>query len=202
MTETLKDHLVTLDLSEPIWDRVFMVFPLTLVGTRELDGGHDLATKHLVVPLSWQNHIGFVCTPRHHTYSNIRREKVFTISYLQPSQILQASLAAAPRCDGDTKPSVSAIPVFPAQQVEGVLVKGAYLHFECELDRIVDDFDVHSLICGRIVAAHVNEHFLRLLEKDDQDLVHAHPLLAYLHPSRFAAIDSSSSFPFPEGMKK
>ena len=30
----------------------------------------------------------------------------------------------------------------------------------------------------------------------------AAPLLAYLHPGRFASVSAAFSFPFPEGMKK
>ena len=38
-------RLVELDISESIWERFFWVAPLVLVGTRESDGGHDLAPK-------------------------------------------------------------------------------------------------------------------------------------------------------------
>ena len=202
MEESIKDHIVTLDPAEPIWDRVFMVAPLVLIGTREKNGGYDLAPKHMVTPLSWQNHLGFVCTPRHRTYHNIKREKVFTVSYLRPSQVLEASLAAAPRCDTEEKLTVHAIEQFPATVVDGMFVRDGYLYFECELDRIVDDLDVNSLIVGRIVAVHVHEDSLRANDRDDQDLIHAAPLLAYLHPGRFATIGTTRSFPFPAGMKK
>ena len=39
-------------------------------------------------------------------------------------------------------------------------------------------------------------------EADDQETVHEAPLFAYLHPGRFATIDRSNAFPFPEAMKK
>jgi hypothetical protein len=58
------------------------------------------------------------------------------------------------------------------------------------------------LIIGRIVAAHVHEDSLRSEDRDDQDLIHTAPLLAYLHPNRFATIDTTRSFPLPAGMKK
>ena len=44
-----------------------------------------------------------------------------------------------------------------ASEVDGVLLDHAYLHFECELDRIIDGFGVNSLIVGRVVAARVAE---------------------------------------------
>jgi len=202
MQESIDNRIVTLDTTQPVWDRVFMVAPLVLVGSREQNGGYDLAPKHMVMPMSWENHLGFVCTPRHSTYRNIKRERVFTVSYLRPSQVLQASLAAAPRCDDEQKPSVDVIDQFPATQIDGMFVKQGYLYFECELNNIVDDLGVNSLIIGRIVAAHVHEDSLRGEDQDDQDIIHAAPMLAYLHPSRFATINDTQSFPFPAGMKK
>lgn len=202
MEESIQDHVVTLDPSEPVWGRVFMVAPLVLVGSREEDGSFDLAPKHMVLPLSWQNHVGFVCTPRHQTYQNIKREGTFTLSYLRPSQVLEASLAAAPRCENDQKLAVNVIEQFPATKIDGTFARDGYLYFECELDRIVDDLGVNSLIVGKIVAAHVHEDSLRANDRDDQDLIHSAPLLAYLHPGRFATIGETRSFPFPAGMKK
>ena len=194
--------LVELDVNEPIWDRFFWVAPLVLVGTREADGSHDLAPKHMAIPMGWQNYFGFVCTPRHHTYSNVKRDGVFTVSYPRPSQLVLTSLAASPRCGEEDKPALSVLPVFPASVVDGVLVDGAYLFLECELDRIVDDFGINSLIVGRIVAARVALDAERMDELEDQALVHDSPLLAYLHPGRFTTIEQSFSFPFPAGMKK
>lgn len=197
-----KQPLIELDISEPIWDRFFWVAPLVLVGTRESDGSHDLAPKHMAIPMGWRNYFGFVCTPSHHTYSNIQRSGVFTVSYPRPSQLVLTSLAASPRCGEDGKPVLSVLPVFPASVVDGVLVEGAYMFLECELDRFVDDFGVNSLIVGRVVAARVAEDAERVDELEDQALVHDTPLLAYLHPGRFTTIGESLSFPFPAGMKK
>ena len=201
MGEATTGQVVTLDPSQPVWERVFMVAPLVLVGTREEDGAYDLAPKHMVMPLSWENHIGFVCTPRHRTYGNVKREGAFTVSYLRPSQILEASLAAAPRCE-DHKTSMEIIEQFPATKIDGVFARDGYLYLECRLDQVMDGFGINSLIVGHIVAAHVHEDSLRGSDRDDQDLIHAAPLLAYLHPGRFATIDATRSFPFPAGMKK
>ena len=91
MPETIANHIVTLDPADSVWDRAFMVAPLVLIGTREADGGYDLAPKHMVMPVSWENFLGFVCTPRHGTYGNVARERAFTASFLRPSQVLEAS---------------------------------------------------------------------------------------------------------------
>ena len=197
-----KQQLVELDVSRPIWDRFFWVAPLVLVGTLEADGGHDLAPKHMAMPMGWENYFGFVCTPRHHTYSNIHRDGVFTVSYPRPDQLVLTSLAASPRCGDQGKPALSVLPVFPAEKIEGVLVEGASVFLECELHRIIDGFGVNSLIIGRIVAARVAQDSEREQEVEDQSLVHDSPLLAYLHPGRFVPIADSLSFPFPAGMKK
>ncbi|MDH3692274.1 MAG: flavin reductase [Gammaproteobacteria bacterium] len=202
MQQSALKHVVTVDTSQPIWERFFMVSPLVLVGTREDDGGYDFAPKHMVIPLSWENYVGFVCIPRHGTYRNSKRTAAFTISYLRPSQVLEANLAAAPRCEDDRKTSLEAVKKFPATKIDGMFVEDGYLYLECEVDRIIDGFGENSLIVGHIIAAHVHEDCLRDEEQDDQDLIHASPLLAYLHPGRFASIDTSRSFPFPEGMKK
>lgn len=198
----VQQQLIELDVRQPVWDRFFWVAPLVLVGTVELGGGHDLAPKHMAMPMGWDNYFGFVCTPRHHTYSNIRRSGVFTVSYPRPSQLVLTALAASPRCGEDDKPALSVLPVFPATTVDGVLVEGGYLFLECELERVIDGFGVNSLIVGRIVAARVAEDAERVDEIDDQALVHDAPLLTYLHPGRFASIEESRSFPFPAGMKK
>jgi flavin reductase (DIM6/NTAB) family NADH-FMN oxidoreductase RutF len=202
MPESARADCVELDVDQPIWDRVFTVAPLIVVGTREPDGTYDLAPKHMATPLSWDNFFGFVCTPSHGTYKNIVREKAFTVSFPNPDQILLTSLAASPRCDDDTKSALVAVPTVPATRVDGVLLENAYLFLECELDRIIDGFGSNSLIAGRIVAARVSAAALRGDDRDDQELLLNAPLLAYLPPARYVAIDRSNSFPFPSGMRK
>ncbi len=196
------DDLVSLPMEEPIWERFFSVFPLVLVGTREEDAGYDLAPKHMAMPMSWKNWFGFVCTPRHRTYQNALRTGSFTVSYPRSEQIVLASLAAAPRTDSNQKPSLMALPVFPAQVVDGVLVDGCDLYLECELDRMVDDLGENSLIIGRVVAAHVHPHALRGDDREDNDIIRDKPLFAYLYPERFTIIDRSQGFPMPAGFKR
>ncbi|MFZ1643731.1 MAG: flavin reductase [Candidatus Contendobacter sp.] len=198
----LPEHLLTLPLDEPVWERFFSVFPLVLVGTREEDGGHDLAPKHLAMPLSWRNWFGFVCTPRHRTYQNAVRSGAFTVSYPRPEQVVVTSLAAAPRAGDQDKPSLLALPVFPAQVVDGVLVEGCHLYLECRLDRALDDLDGNSLLVGKVVAVHVHTDALRCEEREDNELVRDDPLLAYLFPGRFAIIERSQGFPLPAGFQR
>jgi hypothetical protein len=114
----------------------------------------------------------------------------------------RARLAAAPRESDGSKLAAHALPTFPATEVDGLFIEDAYLFLECALDRIADDFGENSLIVGRILAAHVREDYLRASERDDQDLIHGSPLVAYLSPGRYAPVGESYSFPFPAGFMR
>ena len=194
--------LIDLDIGSSIWENFFSVFPLVVIGTREADGSDDLAPKHLAMPLSWSNHFGFVCTPRHNTYQNIERERQFTVTYMRPSQTVLASLAATPRCDDGSKPVTASLPTFAANRVDAAFLADGYLFLECELQQMVDNLGDNSLIIGSIIGARIAEDALRSSELDDQDLVFNAPLLAYLYPGRFAEISNSNQLPFPAGFKR
>jgi flavin reductase (DIM6/NTAB) family NADH-FMN oxidoreductase RutF len=196
------DKLVPLDTDRPIWDNFFSVSALVLVGSKEDTGRYNLAPKHLAMPLGWDHYYCFVCSPRHSTYHNIRRHGAFTVSYPRPAEVLLASLAAAPRCEDLSKPSLLLLPTFPARQVDGVLVTGCYLFLECTLHSILDGFGSNSLIIGNVVAAAAHEDALRDPERDDADQIFQFPLLAYLSPGRLAEIRQSTAFPFPQGFSR
>ncbi len=193
--------VINLDTSKPVWERFFTVAPLVIVGTTDADGSPDLAPKHMVAPMGWQNIFGFVCSPSHATCSNIERTGEFTVSFPRPSQVLYASLAASPRQDG-RKPVLDYFSTIPGQVVGARLVEDAYLYFECRHSRTISGFGDNCLIVGDIIAAYADASFLRSNELDDQELIHNAPLLAYLAPGRFAAIQDSTAFPFPANMRK
>lgn len=199
---SISSHVVQLDTTVPVWEQFFTVAPLVLIGTRDADGSLDLAPKHMVTPMGWQNYFGFVCTPRHNTCRNIAERGEFTVSYPKPSQVLMTSLAASPRADEGEKPVIDYFQTFPAVKIDGRFVEDGYLYFECRHHKTVDGFGENCLITGEIVAAYVDQDYLRSSEADDQETIHKAPLFAYLAPGRFAAIDSSNAFPFPESMKK
>ena len=194
--------VVELDTSVPLWEQFFTVAPLVLVGTRDANGALDLAPKHMVTPMGWQNYFGFVCTPRHNTSRNIERTGEFTVSFPKPSQVLFTSLAASPRFETGDKPVIDYFKTFPATTVDASFVDDCYLYFECRHFKTVDGFGENCLITGEIVRAWADDEFLRHSETDDQETIHDAPLLAYLSPGRFATIDRSNAFPFPESMKK
>ncbi len=195
------DGLVELPVDSALWERVFTVAPLVLVGTKEGEGW-DFAPKHLAMPLGWEGYFCFVCTPRHATYRNLRSHPQFTVSFPRPEQIMESSFAAGGRYEDDVKPALIAVPSLPARVVDGRIVAGCPLHLECELERIVDGFGSSSLIVGRIVGAFAAREAVRGSEVDDADLVYRLGLLAYLPPGRFAAVRESLSFPYPEDFRR
>ena len=203
MNESLMPgNVVTVDTTVPVWEQFFTVAPLVLIGTRDADGSLDLAPKHMVTPMGWQNYFGFVCTPRHNTCGNIERTGEFTVSYPKPSQVLITSLAASPRCEHGEKPIIDYLDTFAAQEIDGEFITDGYLYFECRHFKTIDGFGENCLITGEIVAAYGDDDFLRHSEADDQETIHDSPLFAYLAPGRFATIDRSNAFPFPESMKR
>jgi len=194
-------RLVPISVAAPIWERVFMVFPLVLVATKEGDG-YDVATKHLAMPLGWDNYFCFVCCPRHATYRNLQTHPQFTVSFPRAGRILQASMAAGARLDDNSKPTLAALPLLPAIEVDGVLVDDCVLYLECELERIVDGFGANSLVVGRVVAASAPSGTLRRGDVDDADLLYGLAPLVYLAPGRFGVVRETFSLPLPNGFSR
>lgn len=202
MDDRTEDEIVPLPPGGvDLWEQVFTVAPLVLVGTVEPDGTPDLAPKHQAMPLGWASHYGFVCTDRHRTHANVLRTRQFTVSFPTPEQAVMVGQAAAPRIE-DEKLSLATVPTRPASAVDGVLVEGSALWLECELDRVVEGFGEHDLITGSIVAAAAPDWARRDPDVDDADLIGRHPALAFLCPSRFAPVADSLSFPFPAAFRR
>jgi flavin reductase (DIM6/NTAB) family NADH-FMN oxidoreductase RutF len=170
--------LESLDLAGPVWDRVFVVAPLVLVGTLEEDGSADLAPKHMAMPLGRQNRFCFVCSHRHATLRNAVARKVFTVSFPRPGQILETSLAAGGRADDTSKPSLAALRTFPAT-VEGVVEGCTCISSAAWADR--RGLRGQRVVVGEIVAASAAEDAIRHSE-DDADVIASSPLLAYVSP--------------------
>jgi flavin reductase (DIM6/NTAB) family NADH-FMN oxidoreductase RutF len=156
----------------------------------------------MAMPLGWQNYFGFVCSERHATQRNAQRTGAFTVSYPRPEQLVASSLAASPRSEDESKPALAALETVPSRNVDGVLVEGAYLWLECELDRVIEGYGENSLITGRIVSASVADDAARRDDVDDAELLASAPLLAYVAPRRFAEIGQTRSFPFPADFRR
>lgn len=194
--------LVELDPDEPIWERIYTVSPLVVIGTRG-ESGYNLAPKHMAFPLAWTGYFGFVCTPRHRTYWYAKDQGAFTVSYPRPDQVTLTALAASPRDEeGASKPVVERLPTRDAEVVDALVLEDAYAYLECEVDRIVDDLAENSLLIGRIVAARAHPDALQISDESRQEHMHEAPLLGYLYPDRYAVIEESYTFPFPEDFER
>ncbi len=199
----MQKDFITLNTSYPIWSHFFTVAPLIVIGTKE-DNGYDMAPKHLAMPVGFDNYFGFVCTTRHGTYQNILKHREFSVSFPLPSQVLLASLSASPRTKGISKSDqiVSALPTIKASVIDALLVVDSYLHLECKLFKIIDGFEENSIITGKISAASVHPNYLKVSEKDEQEQLNKHPLLAYVAEGRFARISETFNFPFPKDFSR
>ena len=202
MSDRAEESYLPLETEQPIWERFFQVAPLVVIGTREADGSDDLAPKHMAGPCGWENYFAFVCSPRHATYRNAERERVFAVSYPRPDQVVVAGLTASPRCEDDSKPTIAALETVRAETIDAPLLAGCQVQLECEVERIVEGLGANCLIIGRIVAARVRRKAMRRFDRDDQQVLSRAPLLAYLHPNRFATIKRSNSFPLPKGFSR
>ena len=202
MTVSDDPDVVTLQPDQPFFETVYTPAPLVIVGTREPDGDDDLAPKHMAFPLGWSDYFGFVCTPEHSTYRNAERTGVFTVSYPRPDNVLEATLAAAPRDEEGDKPSLEGVETVRADGFDAPAVADAYGVLECELDQIVDGFGRASLIVGKIRDKHVHSDAYRSDDDEPEDVFRRAPSLVYFYPDRFAKVDGSQAFPFPEGFSR
>ena len=203
MIAQMSEKWISLDTSQPVWKRFFMIAPLAVVGTREA-GGYDLAPKHMITPMGFDNYFGFVCTPAHGTYQNIQEHGEFTVSFPKPEQTLITSLSAAPRQAeiSKTHQVIDALPTCRATEVDALFLQQSYLMFECKHFRTIDGFGLNSLITGEIIHAYVDPDYLRVSEQDEQQQLHENPLLAYVAEGRFARVADTWHFPFPKGFKR
>ena len=200
--EEEKPVLTSLNLDFAVWDQVFTVHPLVIVGTLDKDENLNLAPKHMAFPLGWKNYFGFVCTPRHATYQNISDNGVFTVTYPKPDQVVITSLTASPRQDDGSKPDLEAIKTFPASEIDGFFVEDGYLFLECKLIRFIDGFGDNSLILAEIVAAKALNDVIKNPSHTDNEILFKHPQLVYIAPDRYAVVSDTQAFPFPDDFKK
>ncbi len=203
MKNIKSDNLVKLNVTSSLWDHFFTVAPLIVVGSKEGDG-YDLAPKHMATPIGLSNYFGFVCTPKHSTYHNIKTNKEFSVSFPIPDHLVITALSASPRCDDiiNAKPIVESLPTSKCSSIDALCLQNSYLRLECKLFKIIDGFEDYSIITGKILEAYVNRDYLKESDRDAQEQINENPLLAYLANGRFAKIHKTFNFPFPKGFKK
>lgn len=196
--------MIEIDTDQDVWGRLYTVYSLVVIGSKEEDDAYNFAPKHMAMPLGFSNHFGFMGTPRKSTYRNVQREKVFTVSYPRPDQLVVSSLAATQREDDDTKPVIDQIPTVDAQIIDGKFLQDSYFQLECRLTECLGKFGEWEIVAGEIIAARVHEDIARNQgkERKEGELIYKSPLLAYLHPNRFSIIKESNAFPFPKEFKR
>ncbi len=197
------DNFISLNVKDTIWDHFYTVAPLVVIGTKENDF-YDLAPKHMVTPIGFSNYFGFVCTSRHKTYQNIKKEKRFTVSFVKPNQILLTSLAALPRCEEDhySKEIVKILPTIPTTKNDNIFIAESYVLLDCSLFKIIDGFDNYSIITGKIDTAFVHKDHKIFSEVDQQKHLYDNPLLTYIAQGRFASVKETFSYPYPKDFKR
>ncbi len=200
---TNQDHVLTpLNMEFPVWDQIFTVHPLVVVGTVNPDKSPNFAPKHMAFPLGWDNYFGFVCTPNHTTYQNIKISGEFTVTYPKPDQLVTTSLTASPRTDENKKPALDTLRTFEASNIDGYFLKDGYTFLECKLIKVVDGFGENSLILAEIVAAQAWSNVIKNPSRTDDESIYNHPRLVFISPGRYAVIDKTYAFPFPKNFKK
>lgn len=195
------DDIVAIE-DESVFEEAFAAYSLVVVGTLEPDDRYDLAPKHMVAPLGWSGYFGFACSPEHSTTTNIKRTGEFTVSYPRPDDVVSISLTAEPRDEDDQKPDLDALSTIEAPHVDATFIENSYIFLECELERIIEDLGDNNFVIGEITGQYAHRDVLRDKERDDADIINDNPILAYLHPGRYAEITDSQAFPFPRGFKK
>jgi flavin reductase (DIM6/NTAB) family NADH-FMN oxidoreductase RutF len=203
METTDRSDYSFLDLSTAIWDRIFIIAPLIVVGTRE-GVQYDMAPKHMAFPVGFGNYFGFVCTPEHGTYQNVRRTGEFTVSFPLPEDIVPVSISATSREELVSKYQdvISSLPVVRAETMDVPVLRDAYLILECSVFKVVDGFGENSIITGEITAAYVKKDYRRVSDNDAREQLIDHNLLAFIAPDRFARISDTNKFPFPKDFRK
>jgi len=197
------NNLIKLNTKESIWDHVFMIAPLIVVGTKEGEN-YDLAPKHMATPIGFSDFFAFICTPNHSTYHNLNKTGEFSISFPFPDQVVLTSLCASPRCNNQSfnKPIINVLSTIKCQTIDSVFFKESYLFLECELHKVIDGFDDYSIIVGKIKEAFVDEEYLNVSDIDEYKHIADNPLLAYVAQGRYAKITETFNFPFPKGFQK
>lgn len=197
------NNVVALDIKTSIWEQIFTVAPLVVIGSKEKTG-YDLAPKHMATPIGFGNYFGFVCTPKHSTYNNIKKNQEFTVSFPLPNHIIFTSLSATSRQleISKSKQIIDVLPTFKAPNIDALFIKNSYLYLECTLFKIIDGFDENSIITGKITSAFANNNYLKYFEEDEQGQIKNNPLLVYIAPGRFAKITETYNFPFPKNFKR
>lgn len=170
---------------------------IILVTTLSPSGVPNVAPKTQVMPVGRRGYWAFACCDRHHTYQNVLQQGEFVINIPGPELIEQVSRAAAEFPPGTDEIKGAGLTGFPSQVVEVPSIAECRVHMEFKKDWIQDGFGEESLIIGEVVGVTVDED----LVDAGVEILGEYPLLVYVYPGHYAAIEGAEKFVFPKNYK-
>lgn len=178
-----------------MWRQFYQVSPIILVTTCSPTGRLNVAPKTQVTRIGRGPLIGFGCTPSHHTYQNIAATKEFVIGY--PGADLLEKVARCGRgfsaAVGDEIAAAGLTPV-PGKKVRPPRLHECSINLECKLVEI-RDYEEYAFIVGRVVVAWIDEEKIVDPDRPIHEQLAGFPLLAYVYPDHYAAIEQADRFP-------
>ena len=180
------------------------VSPVILVTTVNADGSLNVAPKTQNTPVGKEGRIFmFVCTPIHHTYQNIKRTGEFVVNYPTPELIEKVAAAASVFEDRADEIVGSGLTATSSVKVRPPRIKECQIHLECELVEI-REYGPYGLVVGKVVAASGNEEVVLAADTNTVEFsrrLAQNPLLAYVYPNHFTAVNECRRFVFPQKYK-
>jgi len=182
--------------------RYYSVKPIILVTTIGPSGISNVAPKTQCMDVGRrEEYFAFVCTPQHHTYQNIKANREFVVNYPGP-ELIQKVSATSQFAEKVDEIALAGLTSIPSLVVKPPRIKECKVHLECRLTEI-KDLDVGSIILGKIVARSATQEvsFEREKAEENINLLLNHPLLAYVYPDHYTAIQAATKFIFPKNYK-
>lgn len=180
----------------------FTVKPLILVTTVGPSGLPNVApkTQNMNVGRN-EEYFAFVCTPKHHTYQNVKAQGEFVVNYPGPDLIRNVS-ASSQLAENVDEIALAGLTAIPSLVVKPPRIKECFAHLECKLVEF-KELDNVNIILGRVVARSASREvsFEREKAKANIRLLATHPLLAYVYPDHYTKINDAKEFVFPGNYK-
>ena len=180
----------------------FTIKPIILVTTLGGNGLPNVAPKTQCTSVGRREEFfAFVCTPKHHTYQNVKANKEFVVNYPSPELIEKVS-ASSQFAENVDEVALSGLTSISSLVVKPPRIKECMAHLECKVVEVKDIDDV-SIILGRVVArsADREKSFKKGTAEEGIKLLSKHPLLAYVYPDHYTRINTAEKFIFPKNYK-
>lgn len=160
------------------WKPLVTIKPLILVTTRSGKGVNNGAVKSLALQCSFEPYrYGFVCTPDHDTYKNIKETREFGINFPAPEFEKNIMSFGRDFPEDIDEMMEAGIQVFYSEKGSVPLISDCYFSLECRLDQIID-WENSSLIIGRVYMGWANSDYIQKTDKEKLE----DGILSYLYP--------------------